>query len=113
MSKEAGELYPTALPQAQRASIGYSRAPPSSQADTVPDLAAEDSAEAASDTSLIAARHRHQEAKENISSALNPAYSYAKVCHFAVECCFGLEHCCFIGVVVVGIYTVHHSMLED
>ena len=91
MSKEAGELCPTALPQPQTASTGYSRAPPSSQVDTAPDLTAEGSAGPVTDTSLIAARHKHQKAKENITSVLNPAYGYAKV---AYSCGMGALYGC-------------------
>ena len=84
MSKEAGELFPGASPQPQRASSGYSRAAQSIHTATTSEMAVEDLVHrAVGDGSQIEARHRNQDAKENIGSALNPAYNYDKVCFVA------------------------------
>lgn len=81
MSREAGELQRTASPNTLGPSDGYSKGPPTaSSTDISPELVLEDSFHAAlADNNLIAARHRHTEAKENITAALNPAYSHEKV----------------------------------
>ncbi|KAL0048675.1 hypothetical protein WJX82_008438 [Trebouxia sp. C0006] len=80
MSREAGELQRTASPKPFGPSDGYSKGPPTvSSTANSPELVPEDSFPAAlADNSLIAARHRHHEAKENITAALNPAYSHEK-----------------------------------
>ena len=80
MSKEAGELYAGDAADGHRASIGFSTAPPSTQSDTTVNLPDEASAlRVGGDSAAPAATHRHQEAKENITLALNPAYGYVKV----------------------------------
>jgi len=80
MSREAGELQRTASPNPLGPIDGYNKGPPMvSSTDITPELVPEDSVPAAlADNSLIAARHRHHEAKENITAALNPAYSHEK-----------------------------------
>ncbi|KAL0043039.1 hypothetical protein WJX79_007569 [Trebouxia sp. C0005] len=80
MSREAGELQHTASPNCLSPSDGYSKGPPTvSSTDISPELVPEDSFPATlADSNLIAARHRHHEAKENITAALNPAYSHEK-----------------------------------
>ena len=81
MSREAGELQRTASPFPLGPNDGYSKGPPTvSSTDISPELVPEDSFPAAlADSNLIAARHRHHEAKENITAALIPAYSHEKV----------------------------------
>ncbi len=81
MSREAGELQCTASPNPLGPSDGYSKGPPTVSSSAIsPELAPDDSFPAAlADNSLIAAQHRHHEAKENITAALNPAYSHEKV----------------------------------
>ncbi len=88
MSKEAGELQHSASPPPHGPENGYSRAPPTaSNTHAAPELAAEDSVPGAlADSSLIAARHRHHEAKENVASALNPALSNEKVSTQLITC---------------------------
>lgn len=83
MSREAGELHRTASPNPLGPSDGYSKSPPTVSSTAIsPELVPEDSFPAAlADNSLIAARHRHHEAKENITAALHPAYSHEKVYH--------------------------------
>ncbi len=93
MSREAGELQRTASPKPFGPSDGYSKGPPTvSSTANSPELVPEDSFPAAlADNSLIAARHRHHEAKENITAALNPAYSHEKVypaTHSAGSCAY-------------------------
>jgi hypothetical protein len=80
MSREAGELQRTASPNPLGPTDGYNKGPPTvSSTDITPELVPEDSVPAAlADNSLIAARHKHHEAKENITAALNPAYSHEK-----------------------------------
>ncbi|DBA76416.1 TPA: hypothetical protein ACH3X1_010119 [Trebouxia sp. C0004] len=81
MSREAGELQRTTSPNALGPSDGYSKGPPTvSSTDISPELVPEDSFPAAlADKNLIAARHRHHEAKENITAALSPAYNHEKI----------------------------------
>lgn len=86
MSKEAGELYPGASRQPQTASAGYTRAASTSDTATGTEMATEDTVDhAMGDSSRVGAWHRHQDAKENIACALNPAYSSDKVC---LDYCF-------------------------
>lgn len=84
ISKEAGQLYPGASPQPQSASTGYSRGASTSHTATGTQMAAEDTEHRAmGDGSRIGALHRQSDAKENIASALNPAYGHEKVCPVA------------------------------
>ena len=84
MSKEAGQLYPGASPEPQRADAGYSRAASTSHTASGTQMAAGNTEHRTmGDGSRIEAWHGHSDAKENIASALNPAYSHDKVCSVA------------------------------
>lgn len=95
MSKEAGELYPGASPQPQTDSAGYTRAASTSDTAIGTEMATGDTVHhTMDDSSRIGAWHRHLDAKENIASALNPAYSSDKVLGLLLCCEKGLLFCC-------------------
>ena len=78
MSQEAGRLYPGAAPQPKGASTGTNHTANGTQ------MAAEHKGpRAMGDGSQIGAWHGQSDTKENVASALNPAYSHDKVCSVA------------------------------